>query len=60
MSKFLKLPDNSIVNLDLVFKVIIIDRTLKFHGDGNLISIQFESNIKAEEYFKHIQGFLCY
>ena len=61
MAKFIKLPNEEVVNLDLVFKVVKIGKYVKFIKNEKQSSIvELSTEEAASIYFKEIETSLTY
>jgi hypothetical protein len=61
MAKFIKLPNEEVVNLDLVFKVVKIGNYVKFIKNEKQSSIvELSTEEAASIYFKEIEMSLTY
>jgi len=61
MAKFIKLPNNEVVNLELVFKLVLHTDVVRLISIGEISSsVKLNTKEEALDYFNYLEKILTY
>ncbi len=60
MAKFIKLPNEEIINLDLVFKILRHGKQVQVFSEKFSSFIEFSNDVEAIKYFDYIEKIITY